>query len=812
MNESLNIHLDQISKLISDLRKSDIQIEKLVELDKSLEMLSNKIKTAHLDIYGEEDDADKNGTMQDAVFYFDKNFRVLRFIGAFGNIKTAPDNNSFTNVSSFFTPEDFKFFKKRTEDLYKTFKRQIFDSRIISRNGLLLPVQFRLEKVSFANGRDAVAAGMVFFQQNPSELWDYQKILLENLPGIDVYLFDHNFVHVLTGGKEKERFGLTNADFNGKTLFEVFDEKTQKRLYPFYKNALDGKISEGEIRIKNHVYAVSSAPVYGVKKEAVGGALISQDVSREKEVEKNLIKAKKEAEESNKAKTIFMANMSHEIRTPLNSITGFIGLLNKTKLTPVQQKYARLISQSGNHLLSVVNEILFIFKLGMGKVYIEKVPFNTNELLLNVYESLLLKAKEKNLTFRTKICDRVPEIVIGDSFRVKQILNNLADNAIKYTDTGEVRICICCEKETSKFVFLRFDVEDTGIGISRSNLNTIFQVFVQSDLKEVNNRKGTGLGLNIVQKLVNLLNGRLHVESELNKGSKFSVVLPFEKAQNKKNHTPRKEYGLEFNLLKGKKILYADDDENNILLGESIFKEWDTDYRIAYDGVEAMRLLEDEKFDIALLDIQMPGMKGTEVIQKVKSRQGNPNNNTRMLALTANVMDSEIKKYIKSGFDDYVLKPFSEELLYNKICYLLDLDYKLQMSFDTGENAGDSFKLKGEKLFDTSVLMQTSGNDRDFFNSMIDIFINNAKDSSEIFSKAGDEYNGEEIGKRAHKIIPSFRYFKLDDLVSGLVKLEKLGLHEKDDEALVPLAKELSHKINKIIDVVRQHKFQGNNH
>jgi len=324
MNKKLNAHLEQISKLISGLRGEDIDLQKLTELDKSLDLLSHKIKTARLDSYPAKSNLPKQKIRQDAVFYFDSNFKVVRFIGAYENILghlTAGDD--FPLMDSLMHKDDFGKLKKYTALLNETGESQSFESHIISTNKISLPVHIFLEKITIGSGQELVAAGIVFSHETFSDLEDYRKILLENLPGIDVYLFDINFRHVLAAGNEKVRLGLSNADFTGKTLFEVFNEKTQKRLYPFYQSALDGKVSEGEVRIKEEVYFVSVTPVYGMDKQVVGGALIFQNVTKEKEVEKNLIKAKREAEEADKAKSLFLANMSHEIRTPLNAIIGF---------------------------------------------------------------------------------------------------------------------------------------------------------------------------------------------------------------------------------------------------------------------------------------------------------------------------------------------------------------------------------------------------------------------------------------------------------------------------------------------------------
>ncbi|MFW6290293.1 MAG: histidine kinase dimerization/phospho-acceptor domain-containing protein, partial [Mariniphaga sp.] len=403
MKDILTKQLEQISKLIKRLEGADTDIDRLTELSQSLELLSHQVKTFHLDSFSGDREFPDHGILQDAVFYYNTQYQIFRIAGALDKIIDTSVNTALPEVSSLLPAADFEVFRQKTELLLKSGEPQSFILEILSKAGLKLPVYFLLEKITIGESLEAVSAGMVFSSQTPSELESYREILIENIPGIDVYLFDPSFRFVLAGGREKKRMGLLNSDFIGKTLFEIYDEKTVKRLFPFYRNALDGNESEGEVRIKGRIYFVHSTPVFGLARQVVGGALISQDVTVEKEVERNLLKAKKEAEESNNAKSIFMANMSHEIRTPLNAIIGFSELLAKSVLTPEQEKYCRLISTSSEHLLSVVNEILFLFKYGMGKVYIEKVPLNVSELINNVHESLNLRAKKKKLLFDTQI-------------------------------------------------------------------------------------------------------------------------------------------------------------------------------------------------------------------------------------------------------------------------------------------------------------------------------------------------------------------------------------------------------------------------
>ena len=807
MKEYLKIHLEQITKIVSGLKRDNIDQKKLSELDKSLELLSHKIKTIRLETSGGTTEANTQTIRQDAVLVYNENFEIVRLAGTFENIFGKRELDVLPLLKDFFKPEQFSLLKEKTEALQQTNTPQLFDTEIISSNNILLPVNMLLEKVSISDGPKMVAAGLQFYEQTPSDLKDYQDILIENLPDIDVYLFDTSFRHVLAGGREKEKLNLNNSDFTGRTLFEVYDEKTQKRLYPFYKNALEGKVSEGEVRIKKHIYFISATPVYNFRNEVVGGALIAQNVTKEKEVERNLINAKKEAEEADKAKSIFLANMSHEIRTPLNAIIGFTGLLEKTELSPKQKKFSQLINQSSEHLLSVVNEILFLFKLGMGKVFIEKVPFNVYELIQNVHGSLLFSAEEKQLDFTFEVKSEVPEILVGDPYRIKQILINLASNAIKFTDEGKVTILLSTEKIYRKKVHLRFDVEDTGIGISKQELRTIFDEFAQSNLKTERARNGAGLGLTITRKLVELFKGRLHVESELNEGSKFSVVIPFEVPQTAEKIQPEKEYAVKSNLLAGKRILYADDDENNILLAEYILTEWDTDFEIAYNGAEALDYLLKEKFDVVLLDIHMPEMSGDDVVKEIR-KTDNPNKHTKMLAVTANILESDIKRYMRSGFNGHILKPFREEKLYSKICNLLHIKHHENFEPQTVNKKRPEHSNPEDRFnFDTSMLEESARGNTAFFNKMLGVFIENAEKTASSFSAALKDSNWSEIGEKAHKAIPSFKYFGLQKQVDVLAKIEYLALREKIYDKIPALVNQSIDDINELIVWVQKAKL-----
>lgn len=799
MPERLIHQLKELTKLISELNSENLNVNKLDELEDSLELLSRKLKTTKLDVQGQTEEAKRGNIFQDAAIIYNRDFKVIRITGfSQGRFEIGDTNPEMKN---WFEEQELETVKAKTEELENGSNIQVFESSILSNNKVILPVIISLEKIDFGTNEHYFYAGISFPKDKPTDLTDYQEILLDNLPGVDVFLFDNNFRHILSGGKEKEKLRLTNADFKNKALFEIFDQKTQKRLYPFYKNTLDGNPSEGEIKIKKDIYVVNSTPIFDINNRVAGGALILQNITKEKEIEKNLIRAKKEAEEADNAKSLFLAKMSHEIRTPLNAIIGFTSFLNKTQLSAKQRKFSHLIHQSSEHLLSVVNEILFVFKLGMGKVVIEKIPFNPWELIQNVHESLLFQAEKKNLSFKFHISKNIPEVLIGDPFRIKQILINLASNAIKFTDSGYIHIKVSASRRKSKNIFLKFEVADSGVGLTEKEIETIFNEFAQVEGKNDASRKGTGLGLTISEKLVNLLKGKLTVESEPGKGSVFCFTIPLEIPKKQEKIETEKEYNISYNLLEGKRILYADDDENNILLGESILSEWKTDFEIAYNGEEALEILTKEKFDIALIDIHMPKMFGDEVVKRVRKSKDNPNLNTKMLAITANIMESDIRDYLKNGFDDYILKPFKEEKLYSKICSLLGIPVDETVKAAVVKKKSDKNKL------DTSELLKTAKGDIGFYNKMIDTFVDNCIKTEKQITKYVNQENWRQVGEVAHKLISSSRYFGLLKLAANLEEIEKLALHNKQYETIPEKVEKLKNEISNVVSIVKDERL-----
>ena len=598
----------------------------------------------------------------------------------------------------------------------------------------------------------------------------------------------------MVGGREKERFNLKNSELIGKTLFEVMDKKTQRSLFPFYHKAISGEATEGEIRFNKELYYLVAKPINDANNNTVAGVLIVQNVTQDKELEERLIKAKKDAQDANKAKSIFIANLSHEMRTPLNSIVGFAEQLRQSSLTNEQQHHLNLIEKASEQLLYLVNEIVFLFKLGMGRVYIEKVPFSLSDLINELSEICTIEAKEKNLTFIIEKDETVPDILIGDAYRLRQILMNLLINAIKYTDKGQVKFSCNLIKDSKNKVELLFTVADTGRGIAKKDLPHIFDVFEQGKILTRNKMGGAGLGLGISKKLSQLLDGAITVQSKLNVGSSFKLSIAFKKATDTQVIKKESRYELEDNHLKNKKILLADDDEHSLLLSSAILNNWGLNAVMIKDGQQAINELQKQKFDLVLLDINMPKKNGVQVIKSVRANVDCPNQKSVTLCITANALTSDIKKNLKAGFDDYLIKPFSEVELYNKLCNALSIKPNENNAFETDGPVQEVHLDNFDDVFDTKELLRTAEDDKDFFNKMIDNFITNAEELAQCFTANLDSSEWKTLGERSHKAIPSFKYFGMRKIASTFEEIEALALWDEKYETL-PLLTEQALKM-----------------
>ena len=371
-----------------------------------------------------------------------------------------------------------------------------------------------------------------------------------------------------------------------------------------------------------------------------------------------IIKEREKAMLASKSKSLFLASMSHEIRTPLNGIIGMLNLLKETKLSKIQAESVNIIDVSSESLLSIINDILDYSKIEANQLSIEKIPIDLISLTQEVIKILEFKAQEKGLTLDLEIAKGVPQYFKADPVRLKQVLINYCNNAIKFTHKGGVRIKISILNKIKNKMKLKFEVIDTGIGISKENQNKLFKEFSQVDNSISRKFGGTGLGLAISMKLASLMDGEVGIESKEGVGSVFWFTANLELT----NKIIDKVIEENIIVAEGLKILLVEDNLINQKVASHTLKKNKHIIDIANDGIEAVDKFKKNKYDIILMDIQMPKMNGYETtveIRKIEQEEGL--DSTKIVAMTANAMKGEKEKCINLGMNDYISKPFKKE-------------------------------------------------------------------------------------------------------------------------------------------------------
>jgi PAS domain S-box-containing protein len=458
-------------------------------------------------------------------------------------------------------------------------------------------------------------------------------------------------------------FGYTDTEFIGHPLTDFMLEEDKPLFNENYLNKIKiSKEATGIFRVVHKNGHIVYTLYNNYLKEEPGKAPyvigFAVDITKRILAEKELKKEKKISEELAMAKHNFLANMSHEIRTPMNAIMGMSRQLLKSNLNDEQRSYLGNITNASENLLVIINDVLDLAKLEAGKLSFEKIPFEPKQILENFMKVMLHKAEEKGLLLTNSYWDmRLSPILIGDPFRINQIMLNLVSNAIKFTTVGSVDICLNVLKDNDTSQEIELIVKDTGIGMEQSFLKDLFKKFSQE--YESTSRKfgGTGLGMGITKNLIDNMGGEILVESEKGKGT--TIYLKFTLEKGTELDVSKASNSIKtINNLKGKKILVVDDNVMNRMVATLILKEYGALISEAEDGEEAVNYLKNNHFDLVLMDLQMPisnGYNASEIIRK-KLKLDIP-----IIALTANVIKGEKEKCFKVGMNDYLSKPFDEE-------------------------------------------------------------------------------------------------------------------------------------------------------
>lgn len=537
----------------------------------------------------------------------------------------------------------------------------------------------------------------------------------------------------------------------------------------------DGISDVYELAIKNKRgqlkwWLISGGPLLDANGKRKGSIGIHYDITQVKELQSDLEEAKFIAEESSKAKEIFLANMSHEIRTPMNGIVGMARQLDKTELDKNQSFYLNTIRNAADNLLVILNDILDLSKIEAGKLSVENVPFDFRKSMKQSSMVLVPKAEEKGLQFNTFIEDSVPKIITGDPFRLNQVMLNLIGNAIKFTEKGKVEVSCSLGNKSQGNHSLHISVKDDGIGMSPEYLDQIFEKFSQEDKSTARQFGGTGLGMNISKQLVELMNGELFIESQKGEGTTVNVHIPFE-SPDESQLRPQEEVEKDYGILIGKNILIAEDNELNRLVVGTTLSNYGVDMTFAINGKEAVEHLQKNKFDLVLMDVQMPVMDGIEACQYIRNEL---DADIPILAFTANVIKGDKEKYLSAGMNDIVPKPFEEE-------HLLDILLKWITGKDiaTQEETKEDINLSSSEYSLEKLQLISRGN-QDFVLKMLNIFYDQSEETTNLLKSSLKDEDYTKIAKVAHKIKPSLDNLSMESLAAKARELENLPKGDKD--------------------------------
>ncbi len=456
-------------------------------------------------------------------------------------------------------------------------------------------------------------------------------------------------------------FEYTREECLGQTLDAlIVPPEVQEEAQQYSRRALTGEFINQTAQRRSKSgrmidVKISALPVR-IEGETVGVIAIYYDITE-------LLKAKREAEEAAKAKADFLANMSHEIRTPLNAIIGMTSLLLDTPLNDEQANFVETIRNSGDTLLAVINDILDFSKIEAGKMTVEKVPFNVAYCIESALDLVAAKAFEKHLELAYVLQENMPVKFQGDITRLRQVLVNLLSNAVKFTQEGEVTVSASVESVQGSVYTLHFQVRDTGIGIPKDKLHRLFEAFSQADTSTTRKFGGTGLGLAISKRLIELMGGTIWVESEEGKGSTFHFTIRAELASGTASLFPRQAQP----NLSNRRLLVVDDNATNRLILQKHASSWGMSVSTAASGKEALQRIEQERFDLMILDMQMPEMDGVTLAQEIRklpSADGTP-----LIMLTSLGRKPEGAESL--AFSAFLSKPIKTSQLYNSVCEAL---------------------------------------------------------------------------------------------------------------------------------------------
>lgn len=504
--------------------------------------------------------------------------------------------------------------------------------------------------------------------------------------------------------------------------------------------------------------------------EGLSGTLT--DVTNQQLTNEKLIKAKEVAEKASLIKAQFLSVMSHEIRTPLNAMLGIAHLLIRQQPRADQEENLRMLKFSGENLLSLINDILDFNKIESGRITIEKSLFNLKKLCHSLQKALSLKANEKNVTLQLEIDTQIPALVVGDSTRLTQILNNLLDNAVKFTHQGTVKLSIKALDIQENAITLQFLVSDTGIGIPQEAQSRIFEAFTQVHQHSNHEYGGTGLGLAIIKRLLALQDSKIDVSSTPGKGSEFKFSLRFDLVSEQELFdTLEAEPTPSTQDLQQASLLLVEDNPLNMLVLVQFFEIWGVQPDVAENGLQALEKIRGKTYDLVLMDLHMPELDGIDTTQHIRKELNLTD--LPIIALTANALPGIRQKVLDAGMNDYISKPFEPEDLFQKV-----VRYLPQAKRNAPEKPLQQQPKEETNLYSLKKLYNQSNQNPEFVRRMVALFIKTCHEQLPLIQTSLESGEASLVRDIAHKLKPSIDLFEISSQKKNVRRLELMELSE----------------------------------